>query len=197
MTIADMPRIVVADPLSAAHGLACCAACRRAGPRRSAALRERAAERDALIVRSQTKVTAEFLAAREPLTDRGPRRHRGRQYRCRCGHRPRDSVVNAPLGNVRSTANNGRTAVCAGAPRSRADAAVRAGAWKSGYEGCRSAGSAWDARRRQGRRPGRGHGGRRRHGSRCPRPVPSRRCLARSWPPGGVARRVADDCRLW
>jgi D-3-phosphoglycerate dehydrogenase / 2-oxoglutarate reductase len=132
----ETPRILVADPLSA-HGIDLL---RHHADVIVAADADELANglptSDALIVRSQTKVTAEVLAQGDRLqivgragigvdnidvdaaTDRGI------------------LVVNAPLGNVRSTAEHTVALIFALARRiPRADAAVRDGTWKSGYEG--------------------------------------------------------------
>jgi D-3-phosphoglycerate dehydrogenase / 2-oxoglutarate reductase len=130
------PRVLVADPLSS-HGIdllrghadvvvAADAAQLTAGLPSS----------DALIVRSRTKVTADILARGDRLqivgragigvdnidvdaaTDRGI------------------LVVNAPRGNVRSTAEHSIALIFALARRiPAADSAVRDGTWKTGYEG--------------------------------------------------------------
>jgi D-3-phosphoglycerate dehydrogenase len=141
MTATDTPRIVVADPLSAG-GLALLKQHAEVlVPADAAALREVLPGGDALIVRSQTNVTADLLAIGERLrivgragigidnidvaaaTDRGI------------------LVVNAPLGNVRSTAEHTIALLFALARRVvSADAAVRSGAWKKGYEGMQVSG---------------------------------------------------------
>lgn len=141
MTLVDMPRVVVADPLSAG-GLAL--------------LRERLdvvvtdttdslehslAGSDALIVRSRTKVTA-------VLIEQGPRlRIIGRagigvdNIDVPAATERGILVVNAPLGNVRSTAEHTFGLLFALARRiPAADRAVREGSWKAGYEGVQLAG---------------------------------------------------------
>jgi D-3-phosphoglycerate dehydrogenase len=141
MTVDITPRVVVADPLS------------RAGldllqtrldvqlPADLAELRDTLHESDALIVRSRTRVTADLIAAGprlqiigragigvdnidvEAATDRGI------------------LVINAPLGNVRSTAEHTIALLFALARRvPDADRAVRDGRWKAGYEGIQLAG---------------------------------------------------------
>jgi D-3-phosphoglycerate dehydrogenase / 2-oxoglutarate reductase len=141
MTVVDTPRIVVADPLSAG-GLALLR--EHADvllPDDLAALHDMLPDGDALIVRSRTQVTADLLEVGERLrivaragigvdnidvdaaTDRGI------------------LVVNAPLGNVRSTAEHTIALLFALARRVvAADAAVRSGVWKTGYEGMQLSG---------------------------------------------------------
>ena len=135
------PRILVADPLSQ-NGLdllreqlnVIVAADRDA-------LQEKIGQSDALVVRSRTRVTAQLLeqapdlqlVARagigvdnvdvEAATERGI------------------LVINAPLGNVRSTAEHTVALIFALARRVvAADQAVRNGTWKAGYEGMQLAG---------------------------------------------------------
>jgi D-3-phosphoglycerate dehydrogenase / 2-oxoglutarate reductase len=130
------PRILVADPLSS-HGIDLLRGHAEVVVAADAAeLANGLPHSDALIVRSRTKVTADILAQGDRLqivgragigvdnidvdaaTDRGI------------------LVVNAPLGNVRSTAEHTIALIFALARRiPAADAAVRSGAWKSGYEG--------------------------------------------------------------
>jgi D-3-phosphoglycerate dehydrogenase / 2-oxoglutarate reductase len=130
------PRILVADPLSS-HGIDLLRSHADVVVAADAAqLVDGLPHSDALIVRSRTKVTADILARGDRLqivgragigvdnidvaaaTDRGI------------------LVVNAPLGNVRSTAEHTIALIFALARRiPAADAAVRSGAWKSGYEG--------------------------------------------------------------
>jgi D-3-phosphoglycerate dehydrogenase len=135
------PRVVVADPLTA-HGIDLLRerveVLLPAGPD---ALRDTLAAADGLIVRSRTRVTADLLARGEKLrivgragigvdnidvaaaTDRGI------------------LVINAPLGNVRSTAEHTIALIYAlarGIPA--ADRSVRDGRWKAGYEGVQLAG---------------------------------------------------------
>ncbi len=136
MSVLETPRILVADPLSTNgidllrnHADVIVAA-------DAAQLADGLPNSDALIVRSRTKVTADVLARGDQLqivgragigvdnidvdaaTDRGI------------------LVVNAPLGNVRSTAEHTIALIFALARRiPAADAAVRDGTWKTGYEG--------------------------------------------------------------
>ena len=136
MTVSDTPRILVADPLSTRglnllRGHADVVVADDAS-----ALAAGLPQSDALIVRSRTKVTKDILDQGDHLqivgragigvdnidvdaaTDRGI------------------LVVNAPLGNVRSTAEHTIALIFALARRiPAADAAVRNGTWKSGYEG--------------------------------------------------------------
>jgi D-3-phosphoglycerate dehydrogenase len=136
VNVLDTPRILVADPLSS-NGIDLL---RNHADVIEAAdasqLAESLPSSDALIVRSRTKVTADILAQGVHLqivgragigvdnidvdaaTDRGV------------------LVVNAPLGNVRSTAEHTVALIFALARRiPAADSAVRDGTWKSGYEG--------------------------------------------------------------
>ncbi len=130
------PRVVVADPL-AANGINLL---REAAEVIVAAdqdaLHASLPESDALIVRSRTMVTADLL-------DLGPRL----QIVGRAGigidniDVPAATekgilVINAPLGNVRSTAEHTLALIFALARRVvSADASVRGGSWKAGYEG--------------------------------------------------------------
>lgn len=136
MSVLATPRILVADPLSN-HGIDLLRS--HADVIVAADAAQLVADlpgSDALIVRSRTKVTADILARGDQLqivgragigvdnidvdaaTDRGI------------------LVVNAPLGNVRSTAEHTIALMFALARRiPSADAAVRNGTWKAGYEG--------------------------------------------------------------
>jgi D-3-phosphoglycerate dehydrogenase len=135
------PRVVVADPLSA-NGIEVLRGrvevLLPAGPDD---LRETLPGADGLIVRSRTRVTADMLARGEKLRivgragigvdniDVDAATHRG------------ILVINAPLGNVRSTAEHTIALIFALA-RSipAADLSVREGRWKAGYEGIQLAG---------------------------------------------------------
>jgi D-3-phosphoglycerate dehydrogenase len=136
MSVLETPRILIADPLSAngidllrTHADVTVAA-------DATQLAHGLPTSDALIVRSRTRVTADILAQGDHLqivgragigvdnidvdaaTDRGI------------------LVVNAPLGNVRSTAEHTVALIFALARRiPTADSAVRDGTWKTGYEG--------------------------------------------------------------
>ncbi len=136
MSVLETPRILIADPLSAngidllrTHADVTVAA-------DATQLARGLPNSDALIVRSRTRVTADILAQGDHLqivgragigvdnidvdaaTDRGI------------------LVVNAPLGNVRSTAEHTIALIFALARRiPAADSAVRDGTWKTGYEG--------------------------------------------------------------
>ena len=141
MTARENPTVVVADPL-AENGLSLLrqqATVVVAEDR--AALQERIAESDALVVRSRTKVTADLLERSERLKlvaragigvdniDVDAATARG------------VLVINAPLGNVLSTAEHTIALIFALARRVvAADRAVRDGVWKSGYEGMQIAG---------------------------------------------------------
>lgn len=134
-------RVVVADPL-AEHGLALLRSrLEVALPADPQVLHEVLPESAALIVRSRTRVTADLLDQGRQLqlvaragigvdnidvaaaTDRGI------------------LVINAPQGNVRSTAEHTIALLFALARRiTEADRAVRDGRWKAGYEGMQLAG---------------------------------------------------------
>lgn len=130
------PRVVVADPL-ALNGINLLReAAEVIVAADQEALHASLPESDALIVRSRTMVTADLL-------DLGPRL----QIVGRAGigidniDVPAATekgilVINAPLGNVRSTAEHTLALIFALARRVvAADAAVRGGSWKTGYEG--------------------------------------------------------------
>ncbi len=131
-----VPRVVVADPLGAngINLLREAAEVIVAGDQET--LHASLPESDALIVRSRTMVTADLL-------DLGPRL----QIVGRAGigidniDVPAATekgilVINAPLGNVRSTAEHTLALIFALARRVvAADASVRSGSWKTGYEG--------------------------------------------------------------
>jgi len=135
------PRVLVADPL-AQNGLDLLreqlevVVASESGP-----LLETIRQSDALIVRSRTRVTADLLDRASKL-----------QLVARAGigvdniDVPAATergilVINAPLGNVRSTAEHTVALIFALARRLvAADGAVRSGAWKSGYEGTQLAG---------------------------------------------------------
>jgi len=132
--------VVVADPLSAA-GLEMLAERFDVFSPDPKSLNAVVGDADALIVRSRTKVTGNLLDAApklrlvaragigvdnidvEAATERGI------------------LVVNAPLGNVRSTAEHTVALIFALARRvPQADSAVREGLWKEGYDGVQLAG---------------------------------------------------------
>jgi D-3-phosphoglycerate dehydrogenase len=134
-------RVVVADPL-AEHGLALLRShLEVAVPPDTRVLHEVLAESAALIVRSRTRVTADLL-------DRG----RQLQLVARAGIGVDNIdvaaatdrgilVINAPQGNVRSTAEHTIALLFALARRiTDADRAVRDGRWRAGYEGMQLAG---------------------------------------------------------
>lgn len=135
------PRVVVADPL-AEHGLALLRSHLDVHvPPDERVLFDVLPDSAALIVRSRTRVTAGLL-------DRGP----SLRLVARAGigvdniDVPAATergilVINAPQGNVRSTAEHTIGLIFAVARRiTDADRAVRAGRWKSGYEGVQLAG---------------------------------------------------------
>ncbi|MGH2442697.1 MAG: hydroxyacid dehydrogenase [Chloroflexota bacterium] len=134
-------RVVVADPLSDGGLELLRREVEVVLPRGPAELRQSLPASDGLIVRSQTRVTAELLeyAGRLKIigragigvdnidvaaaTDRGI------------------LVINAPLGNVRSTAEHTIGLMFALARRVvAADRAVRDGTWKAGYQGVQLSG---------------------------------------------------------
>lgn len=135
------PRVVVADPL-APGGLALLrASLDVVQPPDEDTLREAVSTSDALVVRSRTRVTPDLL-------DRGRRLRLVARAGIGVDNIDVDAatargilVVNAPLGNVRSTAEHTVALIFALARRlTGADRAVRNGTWKAGYEGMQLAG---------------------------------------------------------
>jgi D-3-phosphoglycerate dehydrogenase len=135
------PRVVVADPLAQGGIELLRSALDVVVPADESALRDAVGSTDALIVRSRTKVTSDLLdrAAKLRLVARAgigvdnidvaAATERG------------ILVVNAPLGNVRSTAEHTVALIFALARRvTAADRAVRDGTWKAGYEGMQLSG---------------------------------------------------------
>lgn len=141
MTVDTTPRVVVADPLAPTGLDLLRAHLDVLVPASTDELADGLRHSHALIVRSRTQVTADLLAQGPALqligragigvdnidvpaaTDRGI------------------LVINAPLGNVRSTAEHTIALLFALARRVVvADRAVRDGAWKAGYEGTQLAG---------------------------------------------------------
>ena len=135
------PRVVVADPLAEGGLVLLRAHLDVVEPADTSVLREVLPQSEALIVRSRTKVTADLLAQAENLRlvaragigvdniDVSAATERG------------ILVVNAPQGNVRSTAEHTIALLFALARRViDADRAVREGRWKTGYEGTQLAG---------------------------------------------------------
>lgn len=135
------PRVVVADPLSSS-GLDLLREHLEVFLAEDAAtLNSTLPGSDALIVRSRTRVTADLLQHGHRLKivgragigvdniDVDAATHRG------------ILVINAPLGNVRSTAEHTLALIFALARRvPAADRAMREGAWKMGYQGIQLAG---------------------------------------------------------
>ncbi len=141
MTTQDAPRVVVADPL-AQNGLDLLRErLEVVVARDQEELRQIIPQSDALVVRSRTRVTADLLEQGSRL-----------QLVARAGigvdnvDVPAATergilVINAPLGNVRSTAEHTLALIFALARRIvAADQAVRDGRWKTGYEGVQLAG---------------------------------------------------------
>jgi D-3-phosphoglycerate dehydrogenase len=141
MTVRDAPRVVVADPL-AQNGLELLRERLQVVVATDQEdLQHRISDSDALVVRSRTRVTADLL-------DQGARL----QLVARAGIGVDNVdvsaatergilVINAPLGNVRSTAEHTLALIFALARRVvAADRAVRDGQWKTGYEGMQLAG---------------------------------------------------------
>lgn len=136
MTVSQTPRILVADPLSA-NGL------NMLRDHAEVTVAADAAElalglpnSDALIVRSRTKVTADILAHGDHLQIVGRAGIGVDNIDVEAATDRGILVVNAPLGNVRSTAEHTIALVFALARRiPAADSAVRNGTWKTGYEG--------------------------------------------------------------
>jgi D-3-phosphoglycerate dehydrogenase len=110
-------------------------------PPDQSALQDAVPSSDALIVRSRTRVTSDLL-------DRGDRLRLVARAGIGVDNIDVEAatsrgilVVNAPLGNVRSTAEHTLALIFALARRiPAADRAVRDGSWKSGYEGTQLAG---------------------------------------------------------
>jgi D-3-phosphoglycerate dehydrogenase len=135
------PRVVVADPLAAGGLELLRSRLEVVLPANSDALRAAVPSSDALIVRSRTQVTSDLLngAVRLRLIARAG---------IGVDNIDLDAatargilVVNAPMGNVRSTAEHTLALIFALARRiPAADRAVRDGAWKDGYEGTQLAG---------------------------------------------------------
>ncbi|GAC1324312.1 MAG: hypothetical protein NVS2B16_02800 [Chloroflexota bacterium] len=141
MNATGAPRVVVADPL-AQNGIALL--------RRELEVLEASdqvslnagiVDSDALVVRSRTKVTADLLA-------RGPRLRLVARAGIGVDNIDVEAatqrgilVINAPLGNVLSTAEHTVALIFALARRVvGADRAVRDGTWKAGYEGVQLSG---------------------------------------------------------
>lgn len=135
------PRVVVADPLAAGGLDLLRTRLDVVLPPDEGALRAAVPSSDALIVRSRTKVTSDLL-------DQGDRLRLVARAGIGVDNIDVDAatargilVVNAPLGNVRSTAEHTLALIFALARRiPAADHAVRDGTWKSGYEGTQLAG---------------------------------------------------------
>jgi D-3-phosphoglycerate dehydrogenase len=135
------PRVVVADPLAAGGLELLRSRLEVVLPANSDALRAAVPSSDALIVRSRTQVTSDLLngAVRLRLIARAG---------IGVDNIDLDAatargilVVNAPMGNVRSSAEHTLALIFALARRiPAADRAVRDGAWKDGYEGTQLAG---------------------------------------------------------
>lgn len=135
------PRVVVADPLAAGGLQMLRAELEVLLPPDETSLQEAVPSSDALIVRSRTRVTSDLL-------DRGSRLRLVARAGIGVDNIDVDAatergilVVNAPLGNVRSTAEHTMALIFALARRvTAADRAVRDGSWKTGYEGMQLAG---------------------------------------------------------
>ena len=139
---APRPAIVVADPLSTTASICFAkhAGCDRRRPMPTH-LRAVLPSSDALIVRSRTKVTAELLGTGRASANRGRAGIGVDNIDVDAATDRGILVVNAPLGNVRSTAEHTIALIFALARRvPAADAAVRDGTWKTGYEGVQVAG---------------------------------------------------------
>lgn len=136
MTVHETPRIVVADPLSN-NGIELL---RRHAEvivaDTPAELANSLPQADALVVRSRTKVTADLLSQGPRLQIVGRAGIGVDNIDVAAATARGVLVVNAPLGNVRSTAEHTIALLFALARRiPAADAAVRDGSWKAGYEG--------------------------------------------------------------
>lgn len=136
-----VPRVVVADSLAAGGMQLLRTQLEVLLPPDESSLREAVPSSDALIVRSRTRVTSDLL-------DRGSRLRLVARAGIGVDNIDVDAatergilVVNAPLGNVRSTAEHTVALIFALARRvPAADRAVRDGSWKTGYEGMQLAG---------------------------------------------------------
>ncbi len=136
MSAVRTPRILVADPLSSngidllrGHADVVVAA-------DAAQLAAGLPTSDALIVRSRTKVTADILAQGDRLQIVGRAGIGVDNIDVEAATDRGILVVNAPLGNVRSTAEHTIALIFALARRiPAADTAVRDGTWNTGYEG--------------------------------------------------------------
>jgi D-3-phosphoglycerate dehydrogenase / 2-oxoglutarate reductase len=135
------PRITVADPL-AQGGIDVLRAHADVVVTNSATeLAEHLPVSDALIVRSRTVVTAELLSLGRCLRIVGRAGIGVDNIDVEAATKQGILVVNAPLGNVRSTAEHTMALLFALARRvTAADRAVRDGSWKAGYEGMQLAG---------------------------------------------------------
>jgi D-3-phosphoglycerate dehydrogenase len=141
VSVLQTPRILVADPLSSSgiellrgHADVVVAS-------DPSQLAEGLPNSDALIVRSQTKVTAGILAQGHRLQIVGRAGIGVDNIDVEAATNRGILVVNAPLGNVRSTAEHTIALIFALARRiPAADSAVRAGTWKAGYEGVQISG---------------------------------------------------------
>jgi D-3-phosphoglycerate dehydrogenase len=133
--------VVVADPLAAGGLDLLRTQLDVVVPADEGALRDAVPSSEALIVRSRTRVTSDLL-------DCGDRLRLVARAGIGVDNIDVDAatergilVVNAPLGNVRSTAEHTVALIFALARRiPAADRAVRDGTWKSGYEGTQLAG---------------------------------------------------------
>lgn len=136
MSAVMTPRIVVADPLSVSgldllreHADVVVAD-------DASTLEQQLPVSDALIVRSRTKVTADLLAQGKRLQIVGRAGIGVDNIDVDAATGRGILVVNAPLGNVRSTAEHTIALLFALARRVvAADRATRDGTWKTGYEG--------------------------------------------------------------
>ncbi len=135
------PRVLVADPLADGGLQLLQSRLEVLLPRDESSLREAVPSSDALIVRSRTRVTSDLL-------DRGSRLRLVARAGIGVDNIDVDAatargilVINAPLGNVRSTAEHTMALIFALARRvTAADRAVRDGNWKTGYEGMQLSG---------------------------------------------------------
>jgi D-3-phosphoglycerate dehydrogenase len=139
--MSGVPRVVVADPLSA-HGIDLLRTqldvLLAAGPDD---LRNSLAAADGLIVRSRTRVTAELLTRGERLRIVGRAGIGVDNIDVNAATDRGILVINAPLGNVRSTAEHTIALLFALARNvPAADRAVRDGTWKTGHEGIQLSG---------------------------------------------------------
>lgn len=141
MTANVSPRVVVADPLDAAGLTLLREHLDVVLPGTPGELRAVLRDSAALIVRSRTRVTADLLAEGPSLEIIGRAGIGVDNIDVPAASDRGILVINAPLGNVRSTAEHTMALLFGLARRVvAADRSVRDGSWKAGYEGVQLAG---------------------------------------------------------